>query len=515
MSKELNLLQWENLRIRRNKDKKLILDGISGELHQGKSLAILGPSGSGKTTFLNYISKKFNPSGLTFESGDVRFIYNNKNQTKSFGFLSGYVTQDNILVSYMTPREHFRFSADLKLPKLTSKEKEELIDGLLERLNLGKCKDTMVGSVERKGLSGGEQKRTSIGYELITDPKVLFLDEPTTGLDVVSAKNIVEIITNEARVNDRIVIFTIHQPSSDINKLFDKLMILSEGKTIFFGQNSEALDFFSKQGFSCPKNFNPAEFYLNVLSNSLSTDIKRKSFDEKNKNLLFDKGDQSLDDTIADFKNLDEDDELHSAENIKLICSLEAANRENIALTALDSVERSAKQMTRETNNFINEFCILLSKNIKAFKRDLGSQLIRVFMILTNTILVLATFWNLQPGDNAIIDRAGCLFFLTQTIGNSNMQGNLLILNKEKLMFNKDQDNHMYRISTYYLARTILEIPYQFLSSILIFLILYFACNLNQEYFYKFALFVLVCFLSGYTSSTFSVFCLPVLITWR
>ncbi len=128
------------------------------------------------------------------------------------------------------------YSALLRLPSsLSRKEKKAAVENLIMELGLDSCRNTFIGSSESRGISGGERKRVSVGIELITDPKILFLDEPTSGLDAFNAFNIVEICKRLAVEQNKIVLMTIHQPRSDILKLFDNIILLSNGKTMFNG----------------------------------------------------------------------------------------------------------------------------------------------------------------------------------------------------------------------------------------------------------------------------------------
>ena len=127
----------------------------------------------------------------------------------------------------MTPRESFEFAAKLRtslLPEQIPQKAQEIID----RLGLQQCADTRIGGVMIKGISGGERKRTSIGYELITDPVVVLLDEPTSGLDSSTALKIIKLLKKETLLG-KTIIATIHQPSGQIFMEFDRLILLQDG----------------------------------------------------------------------------------------------------------------------------------------------------------------------------------------------------------------------------------------------------------------------------------------------
>ena len=144
-----------------------------------------------------------------------------------FGKIGAFIQQDDILIETMTARESFRFAAKLRT-NLDDEGIETKVTELINKLGLQMCCDTRIGGVTLKGISGGERKRTSIGYELITDPMLLLLDEPTSGLDSTTALRIVKILKKEAR-SGKTVICTIHQPSMEIFDQFDRLILLQDG----------------------------------------------------------------------------------------------------------------------------------------------------------------------------------------------------------------------------------------------------------------------------------------------
>lgn len=175
----------------------------------------------------------------------------------------GFVQQQDILMQTMTVYECLLFAAKMKLPPNVNKEKR--VEILITDLKLTHCRNTMIGGQFVRGISGGEKKRASIGVEIITDPSLVFLDEPTTGLDSYTATNIIEIISELAQ-SGRTAVCTIHQPNSDIFAFFDKLMLIANGKTIYFNESKKAKEYFASLGQVCPPLSNPADFYIDMLS---------------------------------------------------------------------------------------------------------------------------------------------------------------------------------------------------------------------------------------------------------
>ena len=182
--------------------------------------------------------------------------------------ISGFVFQEDVILSTMTVREAITMSANLRLPdSVPPKVRSERISEIIEILNLQSCSQTKVGDSIKKGISGGERKRTSIAMELITNPPVLFLDEPTSGLDTKNAYSVVKILHDLAHLQGRTVIATIHQPSSEIFHMFDDLLLMSQGQILYYGPASHAVEYFSERGFVCPQYTNPSDyFFMHVVN---------------------------------------------------------------------------------------------------------------------------------------------------------------------------------------------------------------------------------------------------------
>lgn len=161
--------------------------------------------------------------------------------------LSGFMHQEDLFVGALTVWEHMNMMARLKMDRRTTfKERMSKIREILRQLGLIKCLHTKIGlKGEKKILSGGEKKRLAFATELLTDPPLLFCDEPTTGLDSFSAQKLVSIMNTMAS-NGKTIVCTIHQPSSEIFSMFSQVMLLANGQIAFIGSTANALLFFDE-----------------------------------------------------------------------------------------------------------------------------------------------------------------------------------------------------------------------------------------------------------------------------
>lgn len=157
------------------------------------------------------------------------------------GWVQAYVTQEDVLLGTLTVRETITYSANLRLPSSMSKEEiKDIIEGTIMEVGLLECADRQIGNWQLRGISGGEKKRVSIALEILVRPRILFLDEPTTGLDSAASFFVIQSIKNLAR-DGRTVISSIHQPSSEVFALFDDLFLLSGGEAVYFGEAKMAV----------------------------------------------------------------------------------------------------------------------------------------------------------------------------------------------------------------------------------------------------------------------------------
>lgn len=238
-----------------------ILTDVSLEAKTGSVMAIIGGSGSGKTSLLNVMASRMSSSNLVV-SGVIDYNGN----TNISNIRTAYVIQQDILDPHLTCRETLEFAADLRLPSSSSHEsRRALVDEVILELGLKECANTRVGDSMHKGLSGGEKRRLSIGIQLLANPSVLFLDEPTTGLDANSAYLLVETCHMLSR-KGRTIVMSVHQPRSDIFFLFDRVTLLAKGNLVYSGAVTNMLPYFESLGFFLPTQTNPADFFIDTAA---------------------------------------------------------------------------------------------------------------------------------------------------------------------------------------------------------------------------------------------------------
>ncbi|KAL8941142.1 MAG: hypothetical protein Q9216_002407 [Gyalolechia sp. 2 TL-2023] len=254
-------LQFENVSYQLN--GKQILSGVQGIALPGQIMAIMGASGAGKTTFLDILARK-NKRGTT--KGNF-CVNGEKILDNEYRSVIGFVDQDDTMLPTLTVHETIMTSALLRLPRdMGIPAKEQRVYEVEKQLGIYGIKDQLIGSEEGsgRGISGGEKRRVGIACELVTSPSILFLDEPTSGLDAFNAFNVVECLVTLARTYNRTIIFTIHQPRSNIVALFDHLVLLAKGRTVYSGPFSSCQRYFDRIGYPCPAGFNIADYLVDL-----------------------------------------------------------------------------------------------------------------------------------------------------------------------------------------------------------------------------------------------------------
>ena len=213
---------------------------ITIEESEGQLIGIMGASGSGKTTLLRLLAGILDPNSGTIKLNGLDISTLDTHLKGSIG----YVPQDDILLEDLTVYQNLYYNARLSLSNKTDEELEVIINSGLKNLGLEHTKNLKVGNVLKQTISGGQRKRLNIAMELTRQPPVLFVDEPTSGLSSRDSENVIDLL-KELTLLGKLVFVVIHQPASDIYKMFDKVIIMDVGGyPIFSGNPLEAISYF-------------------------------------------------------------------------------------------------------------------------------------------------------------------------------------------------------------------------------------------------------------------------------
>src|SRR5258708_7739549 len=216
------------------------LDGISLSVSRGEMVCVMGASGSGKSTLLKAICGQNQPTGgRVLLNGQS--LYEDREPLREY---VAYIPQDDAFDEHLTILENLDYAAAIRSPHLSAKDRMRRIDSKLIELGLSERRDSVVGTPVKKYLSGGERKRLNIGLDMISSADVFLFDEPTSGLSSKDSEHVIEIIRGLS--HNKIVLVTIHTPTSKIFQMFSKAVLLDKGgRLVFFGTPQEMLQYFA------------------------------------------------------------------------------------------------------------------------------------------------------------------------------------------------------------------------------------------------------------------------------
>ncbi|XP_011077275.1 ABC transporter G family member 24 [Sesamum indicum] len=247
---------------------KNLLRCVTGRIRPGRITAIMGPSGAGKTTFLSALAGKAvgcTVNGLILINGKTVSIH-------SYRKIIGFVPQDDIVHGNLTVEENLWFSARCRLSAdLPKPDKFLIVERVIEYLGLQTIRGSLVGTVEKRGISGGQRKRVNVGLELVMEPSLLFLDEPTSGLDSSSSQLLLRALRREALEGVNICM-VVHQPSYTLLQMFDDLILLAKGGlTVYHGPVKRVEEYFAGLGIIVPERVNPPDYFIDILEGMVKT----------------------------------------------------------------------------------------------------------------------------------------------------------------------------------------------------------------------------------------------------
>ncbi|KAG5396189.1 hypothetical protein IGI04_018003 [Brassica rapa subsp. trilocularis] len=426
-------------------EKKLqLLSNITGAFRPGVLTALMGISGAGKTTLLDVLAGR-KTSG--YIEGDIKISGYRKVQ-ETFARVSGYCEQTDIHSPNITVEESLIYSAWLRLvPEIEPETKIRFVKQVLETIELEEIKDALVGVEGESGLSTEQRKRLTVAVELVANPSIIFMDEPTTGLDARAAAIVMRAVKNVADTG-RTIVCTIHQPSIDIFEAFDELVLLKTGGRMIYtgplGQHSShVIKYFeSIHGVAKIKdNYNPATWMLEVTSQSIETELN------------------------IDFAKIYNDSDLYTT-NSELVKELSKPDPGSTDL----HFNRTFAQSWWE------QFKSCLWKMSLSYWRSPSYNLMRIFHTLFSSLIFGLLFWKqghkIDTQQN-LFTVLGAIYGLVLFLGVNNCATALQYFETERNVMYRERFAGMYSAFAYALAQLVTEVPYIFIQSAEFVIIIY------------------------------------------
>jgi len=452
---------------------KQVLHNSSGRVASGDMIAILGPSGAGKSCLLDIMAQRKNIGHIM---GEI-WINDEPATPKMVKKYTSYVTQEDLFHPTQTVYEAIRYYADLRLdPKeFPADAKDKICRKLISEIGLQGKEQQFVGGplpggLRIRGLSGGEKRRLSIACGMVTSPSVLFLDEPTSGLDSNAAMMIMSLIHEYCR-KGIMVLCTIHQPRNAIWELFDKVLVMSDGRQLYFGPAKECYSWFSKT-LDYPKfkeTTTDVDYILDLINVNFNKDPK--VYGEKTMQTKADvlAAATQWRDHIRGSKS-DLEATYSAPLDIETQSSLYQPESSNIILRILYKFSK-----------WLHLFSIVLKRNLRNYIRNPGNAGARIGVHFMVAIIVSMTFWKLGLDDYGyvgVFNRMGALFTHCMVMILLPFASISLFM-FDRQFFSAEAASKMYPASAYYASNLILEISLNTISSVIYSLIVYYSIGFD------------------------------------
>uniref|UniRef100_A0A1S4GVS0 Uncharacterized protein n=1 Tax=Anopheles gambiae TaxID=7165 RepID=A0A1S4GVS0_ANOGA len=407
------------------KKELTLLRNASGAVRSDNLVAIMGPSGAGKTTLLAAISMRITGSTTVHGKVLINGLYVTRTQMKQ---LTGFVPQYEIALQTLTVAEHLTFVARLKNVGYVA------VLRIVNELGLQGCWGTRIAQ-----LSGGERKKVNLAGELLTEPEILFCDEPTTGLDSFNAASVMKTLQCLCANGRRAVICTIHDPPSQVFQCFSDVILMQDGGTVFYqGPTADRIDFFNSIGKEVPANGNPADFYFQLVSPGATT-----------------------------FAASEAEEAIQRYEIVRKAC------RQNIARKCLMTRYHQAKIIQKLANDKhrvcrAKQLMILLHRTTLDSMRKLREYLTVTAIFLFTSVVIASLYYDVRPvSQTSIQDIRGALFLMISELVYTISYGVFYTFPAEMPLIRREVGEKSYTLSMYYLHKVLYSVPRAFLESFL------------------------------------------------
>ncbi|XP_054778462.1 ABC transporter G family member 15-like isoform X2 [Prosopis cineraria] len=444
----LRSVVWEDLSVQVAADTRVLLHPTTAFAQSARLFALLGPSGSGKTTLLHSLSGR--PHANASVTGDI--LINGKKRKWHHGEMS-YVAQEETFMGTLTVRETLTYSAKMRLiSKMTKEEISQVVQRTIMEMGLEECADNHIGNWHLRGISNGEKKRLSIGLEILTQPSVLFLDEPTSGLDSASAFYVIQSLSQIA-LGGKIIMCSIHQPSNEIFHLFDDLLLLSGGETVYFGEAKMALEFFANAGFPCPTRRNPSDHFLLCvnLDFELIATSSNSAMDVKTS-----EGRAAL---------------IHSYKTSEIMVNARRKIQDLISDPQEEMVIQS--DIRTSTSTWWKQLCTLTQRSFLNMTRDMGYYWLRIIFYVMVSISVGTQFYHIGTHSTSILARGKCISFIYGFMICLSCGGLPFFIEELKVFYGERSKGH-YGEAVFVLSNILSSFPFLVLTSLLSGTIIYY-----------------------------------------
>ncbi|CAI5444649.1 unnamed protein product [Caenorhabditis angaria] len=434
-------LQWRDLFVVAKKESRDLLIKVNGIAKSGELLALMGASGAGKTTLLNYLMHR-NLKGLKTEG---TITVNGNEMGNAISLISGFAQQEELFIPTLTVKEHLLIQAKLRI-KANSKIRNERVEEVMQQLKLWKCRDSKIGKIgHEKGISGGEARRLTFASEMLSNPSILFCDEPTSGLDSFMAENVVEILKGIAKTG-RTIICTIHQPSSQLYQMFDRVIYLAAGRTAFYGSPQESIEFFENCGHKIPDEYNPSEWIIYKLAVQPGDELASNA---------------RISEIISAFDK--------SEYNQKMIGQLGI------------NADKTPPPFIQKANIFI-QFGALLKRCALDVWRCPQLAIAKVIQKLVFGFFLAALYFRTEYDTKGVQNINGALFFIGAELFFSTSFAIINFTNSEFPLIAREIHDGLYNASSYFVARCVSLVPLFTFDSILFIYLVYWFIGFNSSF---------------------------------
>ncbi|XP_046994426.1 protein white-like [Schistocerca americana] len=442
---------------------------VSGEARPGELLGVLGASGAGKTTLLDALALR--GAGARVVEGE-RLLAGSPATPLAVRALSAYVRQRDLFVGALTVREHLVFHAMLRMDEeIPYEQRMRRVTEVISEFSLSACQDVIIGIPGRiKGISGGERKRLAFASEVLTDPPLMFCDEPTSGLDSFMALTVLSTLKQMA-AKGKTVVATVHQPSSEMYALFDRLLLLAEGRVAFQGTPAEALAFFASLGAPCPDGFNPADFFMQLVA-------------------------------------VVPEEEEQSRQQVEMLCDAFHNSPAGRALagegaTATGDVSgmvACAEESTPAAGDQCEPFVVQPSQAPSPYKASWCTQLrvvlwrswlsvikepvlikMRMLQTVMLSLMIGTVFFGQKTDQAGVMNMNGAIILFMTNMTFQNVFAVITVFSDELAVFLREHLNGMYRVDVYFLSKTLAELPVFAAIPCLFTTVFYYMVGLNPE----------------------------------